>query len=247
MLLAEQKNFLGDLPTWVTAVATLLLAAIAIFQDYFRGLLTKPKLELHIRPTPPECHSTQWLYSIKRRTVDVRSRQLSESIETVALPCYYFRLRVTNNGNCEAKYVEVFAKDLKQHDSVRGEFEDVARFSPMNLLWSDVRQPFLSILSPKLPKLCDLAHTVEPSERENLGHELPNVPDNAVILALDLQVEPTSKGHLLGPGFYRLTLVLAAANATPREYFLDITITGDWYEDSLRMFTDGIRFHLREA
>ena len=246
MLLIEQKNFLGDLPTWVTAIATLLLAALAIFQDSLRRWLTRPKLDLLIRPHPPECHRTEWLCVRTFRKINPLTNERQDDAVQLALPCYYFRLRVTNNGNCEAREVELFARDLKRHSESRGEFDDVARFSPMNLLWADVRQPFLHVLSPKLPKLCDLAHAIAPSEREYLGHLLPGIRDEQVILALDLQVEPTSKGHLLGPGFYRLTLVLAAANAPPREYQLDITITGDWYEEADRMFTDGIRFRLRE-
>jgi len=246
MLLIEQKNFLGDLPTWVTAIATLLLAALAIFQDSLRRLLTRPKVELHTRPQPPECLPTEWLCVRTFRKINPVSNERFDETIQLALPCYYFRLRVTNSGNCEAREVEVFAKDLKRHSESRGEFDDVARFSPMNLLWADVRQPFLHVLSPKLPKLCDLAHAIAPSKRDYLGHRLQGVSDDHVILALDLQVEPNSKGHLLGPGFYRLTLVLAAANAPPREYQLDITITGDWYEEPDRMFTDGIRFRLRE-
>jgi len=246
MLLSEQKNFLGDLPTWVTAIATLLLAALAIFQDSIRSWLTKPKLELDIRPRPPECHPTEWRWVGAVRRTNLLTHETSVVTEQLALPCYYFRLRVTNNGNCEAREVEVFAKELKRHSEVRGEFDEVTRFSPMNLLWSDVRQPFLHVLSPKLPKLCDLAHAIAPSERLYLNHDLDGVRDDQTILALDLQVEPTSKGHLLGPGFYRMTLVLAAANATPREYHLDITFTGDWYEEPDRMFTTGIRFRLHE-
>ena len=65
MLHTEQKNFLGDFPTWMTALGTLLLAAAAIFQDYFRSLVWKTKLELHIQPSPPDFHLTSMGYAYR--------------------------------------------------------------------------------------------------------------------------------------------------------------------------------------
>ncbi|MFI5097219.1 MAG: hypothetical protein ACHQT6_04520 [Candidatus Acidiferrales bacterium] len=239
MLLIEEKYILGDLPTWVTALGTLVLAAAAIFQDYFRSLVWKPKLELQIQPSPPDFHLTSAVYTY--RILGPQGVQEAHG----STPCYYFRLRAKNTGNCEAREVEILAGDLKQN--VNGAFTAVARFSPMDLLWSDIRKPSLPILIPELDKLCDLAHVVALRQRRSLGHELPNVPDDKLILVLDLQVEPNSGGHLLGPGFYQLTLAIAAGNAKPSNYLLDITFTGDWYDEPDRMFADGVRFHLHKA
>jgi hypothetical protein len=241
----SDKNFLGDLPTWVTAIATLLLAALALFQDFFRRLVWKPKLELEVHPRPPDFHRTEWTYSVLQRVHDVVTNKTVERTVQMSSPCYYFRVRVTNKGNCEAKDVEVYAKELQELEG--GEFRSVPRFSPMDLLWADVRTPVMPNLIPELPKLCDLAHIVAPSERDYLGHDLPGVDEEQSILALDLQVTPNSKGHLIGPGHYRLTLALAAANATPSDYVLDITVTGDWYDEPDRMFVNGVRFHLRNS
>lgn len=231
----------GEAAAWATAISTLLLAIVAVFQDKIRYWLTRPTLKLEIQPFPPDCMRTAF-----RQTVaiyDPTSGQPHERV--IEFPCYYFRLRVTNAGNCEAREVEIFAKALKRHHEVKGEFEEVSRFTPMNLLWSNVRKPFLPILSPQIPKHCDIAHVVHPSKRQAMQHVLPDVPKDQCVLILDLEVEPNSCGHLLGPGFYRLSLVLAAANSPPREYVLDIRITGDWFEDDARMFGEAIRLRLR--
>ena len=158
MFLTEQKNFLGDLPTWVTAIATLLLAALALFQDSLRKWLTKPELELHIRPHPPECHPTEWLSVRTVCKIYPLTNERSDETVQVSLPCYYFRLRVTNSGNCEAREVEVFAKELKRHSQRRGEFDDVARFSPMNLLWRTCDNLFSTSFRPSSPSFATL-HT----------------------------------------------------------------------------------------
>jgi hypothetical protein len=52
------------------------------------------------------------------------------------------------------------------------------------------------------------------------------------------------KGHLLGPGTYRLGLVIAAANAPRREYTLEITFLGDWHDEEAKMLQDGFGMHL---
>lgn len=241
MLLSETAGY-GDAAAWATAIATVVLAFVAIYGDkirYWLRLTPRPKLNLDILPYPPDCMRTTF-----RQTFTIYDPASGRAgfEKTEEIPCYYFRLRVINTGNCEAREVEVFAKDLKWHN--RGEFERVDRFTPMNLLWSDVRQPFLPILSPQIPRHCDLAHVVKPRNKKSLRHALPNVANDQCVLALDLQVEPNSGGHLLGPGFYRLSLVLAAANSPPQESFLDIRVTGDWYDDD-RMFSDGIRVRLK--
>jgi hypothetical protein len=241
-MLFLEAGYSGETAAWATAIGTLALAFVAVFQDWIRNCLTRPKLKLEIQPSPPDCMRTTF-----RQTVtiyDPTSRRPSYE-SNLEIPCYYFRLCITNTGNCEAREVEIFAKSAKRHHEIKGEFEDVDRFVPMNLLWSNVRKPFLTNLSPQIPKHCDLAHVVRPDKKYAVRHELPGVPNEQCVLALDLEVEPNTKGHLLGPGFYRLSLVLAAANARPREYLLDIRIAGTWCEDEPRMFGEGIRVRLK--
>ncbi len=46
--------------------------------------------------------------------------------------------------------------------------------------------------------------------------------------------------HLIPQGKYRLLLQIAAANKKPVKKTLEITLTGNWYDDEARMFSDGI-------
>ena len=45
-------------------------------------------------------------------------------------------------------------------------------------------------------------------------------------------------------GTYRLELSIAGVNALPKTKTLEITVTGDWYDDQQEMFRDGVRIRL---
>ena len=229
----------AELAGWATALSTFFLALVAIFQDRIRRWVMRPKLELSVRVLPPDCHRTTW--TVKRQLFDPNAREYYVQVRN--FPCYYFRVTITNTGRTEAREVELFAAALERM-RMDGTYEVVPRFTPMNLMWSHVRQPFLPILSPEIPKVCDLAHVFQPQDREGLGHTLPDVSADRAILAFDLQVEPNMKGHLAEPGTYRLSLTLAAANASPKKYALQIDFPGDWYDDEARMLRDGFGMRL---
>jgi hypothetical protein len=82
---------------------------------------------------------------------------------------------------------------------------------------------------------------VFPNAKARVGHVLESVAASKGVLAFDLQVEPNMKGHLVGPGTYRLRLIVAAANALPVEYEIEMIFTGDWYDDEDKMLTDGFQ------
>jgi hypothetical protein len=43
---------------FLTAVGTILLGAIAVFQDRLRAIFYSPKLDCVIEAAPPDCHKT---------------------------------------------------------------------------------------------------------------------------------------------------------------------------------------------
>ncbi len=150
--------------TWVSAVATVALAVVAVFQDKIRRWVTRPILELSARVAPPDCHLTSWRITEIDYYPNTR-RQFQRVRES---PCYYFRMSIANVGDTEARDVEVFACRLRRRRA-DGKFEDVGRFTPMNLLWSHVRQTHLPILSPRIPKMCDLGHCFRRGSDEYSG------------------------------------------------------------------------------
>ena len=83
----------------------------------------------------------------------------------------------------------------------------------------------------------DLAYLHAPKSRAFFaGESRDDVPPDHTLLHLDVAVSFLRAGHLLGPGRYKLTLEVAAANVAPRVFEVEITHSGDWYpiEDVMR-------------
>jgi hypothetical protein len=56
----------------------------------------------------------------------------------------------------------------------------------------------------------------------------------------DLMAEPNHKGHIIGPGEYRIHLVIAAENAPTVKHCVSLTLTGHWFASGERMLRDGV-------
>jgi hypothetical protein len=48
------------------------------------------------------------------------------------------------------------------------------------------------------------------------------------------------KGHIVGPGTYRLIILVAAEEARPIRPTVDISVRGTWHQDETRMLQDGV-------
>lgn len=218
-------------PDWIAAIGTILLAILAVFQDKIRSWLTRPELQLQVSSGPPFAHKSVWVYPYW---------PIPRGAEAQAqyFPCYFFRLKILNRGNTVARQVEVFAASVRRR-RVDGRLETVARFTPMNLMWAHEHKVYLPLLSPKMSKFCDLAHIIAPSYRHKLEHDLPGVPADNCVLAIDLEVEPKMKGHLLEAGSYQMTILVAAENASPAEYVVEFTFAGQWHDEEEGMFETG--------
>ena len=165
--------------------------------------------------------------------------------QVVNADCYYLRVWIQNHGTQRAEQVQVFAARLfRRHAD--GSFKAMTQFLPMNLRWAHSQQSpkgpeiFAEGISPGMGKHCDLGHIVDPKFASQMGKSLPNVASDQVILALDLEVAPNTLSHLVPPGTYRLELKLAAANSRPVVKTVEITLTGKWFSDEAKMFSDGL-------
>lgn len=212
------------------AVGTITLAIVAIWQDKIRAWVSKPELDIDVEMSPRDCHKT----FITKRQSPLR---LSEN----GTDCYYLRIRVKNEGNRRAEMVEVFVADLlkKQAD---GTFKRVESFMPMDLLWSHIRKPFFDIISPGMEKHCDVGHIIDPAKNAEFGYKKDPGEDiqDKTWLSLDLEVKPNTMSHLLEPGIYRLTLLIASSNTKPIEKTLEINHTGEWFSDETKMLSEGV-------
>ena len=123
----------------------------------------------------------------------------------------------------------------------------VNSFLPKNLVWSHFRKMLLPAISPDTYKHCDLGHILHPEGRKTIPGEhttWPNVLQDKTILSLDTVVKPYTQSYLLPFGTYRLTIIVAAANAKAQRQTLEIALTGDWYDDEEKMLGEGIGIRL---
>jgi hypothetical protein len=60
------------------------------------------------------------------------------------------------------------------------------------------------------------------------------------VFSFDFLSKPYTMGHLIEPGIYRFTVLVAAANTGAREQTYELVLRGQWYDEPEKMFTDGI-------
>lgn len=225
---------IGTLAQWAAATATFLAVLVALFKDEILRAWRKPQLTVSIMLASPDCHKTTLDYTVQKETVVYGSAE-----------CYYLRLWIENKGKTRAERVQVFAAKLSRRNA-DGSFKEVESFLPMNLRWAHGQQGsqgpeiFAEGISPKMGKHCDLGHVIDPNHRVNIGENLPGVQPDETILAFDLEIQPNTKSHLIAPGVYQLQLRVAAANCAPVTRTIELTITGKWFFDQARMFSDGL-------
>lgn len=229
----------GTVGQWVAAAATLSAVLVALFKDEVLRWRRRPILNASIATHPPDSHLTTMQYSI--------GWSAGESVMQRA-PCYYFRLWVNNEGRTRAEKVEVFLRKVVRLRA-DGQFEIVPRYSPLHLKWSNTGEVFAEGISPGMGRHCDLGHVLDPSHRLNIGYSLDgieDVPREVPLFTLDVEVEPFTRAHLLGPGDYQLTLQIAAANARPIKKQLRVTFKGTWSPDERDMLSRGIGFSIAD-
>jgi hypothetical protein len=224
-----------SVPEWLTAIGTLLLAtgtlvlaAVAIFQDSVRAWFYHPTLEASIQTQPPDCNAVPL-------TTQDGTRILANSL--------FLRLWVKNSGNAPARNVEVYASELRLRRA-DNTWTRVTAFMPMNLKWSHVGGVLYRNIAPQMGKHCDLGHIVDPARRAapEIGEENPalKLSDQQTSLAFNVIVQPNDKGYIVGPGTYQLKVLIGAENARPVEKTIEIFMSGKWNVDETRMLRDEV-------
>jgi len=218
-------NSWGTVADWFVVLGTLVLAAVAIFQETIRGWFYHPSFHVSIKTEPPDCVAVP-LYSPDGKLV---------------VNSIYLRLWVENVGKATARNVEVFANSLrlKRADDT---WERVSAFPPMNLKWSNGGNVYFPRISPGMGKHCDVGHIADPDLRQLINEYSPrlNLDDKQTSLALELIFPPNHRGHIIGPGEYQLDILVAAENAHPIKRTILISLRGTWYPDESKMLRDGV-------
>src|SRR5438034_2621471 len=104
--------------TLALAVATVLLAVVAVFAEPLRRRFSHTRLVATIRVAPPDTHQ-----------IEVRT-PTGASIGNAV----YSRIRVENVGDAAAENVEVLVSRVAAVDA--GKETEVTWFLPMSLVWS---------------------------------------------------------------------------------------------------------------
>ena len=222
----------STLAQWVGAVATSAAVIVALFKEEILRRLRRPSLVVRIQPTAPDC--------VKTPISVTAPGNLHWSGEA-----YFLRLWVENRGDQRAEKVQVFLSGvLKRRAS--GSFEPVKGFLPMNLRWShtDFVKPeiYADGISPWMGKHCDLACISDPANPTS--QHLPDVVEGQVILDLWVEVFPATQTHRLPPGEYQLEIRTAGSNCMPVAHRIALNLTGQWFADEGKMFSEGLGINL---
>ncbi len=215
----------GPVADWLVGVGTLVLAAVAVFQETIRGWFYRPRFQVSLRTEPPDC------VSVPCTTPE----------GTFVADSVYLRLWVENVGNATARNAEVYARELRRQRADRT-WERVGAFPQMNLKWANVGAIYFPRIAPGMGKHCDVGHIVDPAVRELVREDAPRLglTSQQTSLAFDLMAAPNNREHIIGPGEYQLDVLVAAENARPIRRTIAISLPGTWYTDKTQMLRDGV-------
>ena len=99
----------GPAANWAVAFGTLVLAFVAVFQQWIQSWFFSPELVLDVHLRRPDAEKTMMGEHTK---------------------AYYFRLTVTNTGRTAAEDVQVYAFSVKRKNA-GGQYETSEKFMPI--------------------------------------------------------------------------------------------------------------------
>lgn len=214
---------------WAAAIANLLVAFVAAFQESLRRWRHHPQLDLQLHPGRPDC-----------QRIDIPVMPGGDA------SAFYLRLRVHNRGNLTAEHVEVYLGELLEFRD--NAYRPCAWFLPMALTWAHTGLPFSDYISPDTYKHCDLGRISDPAARH------PHFPDDDLqagvgrpILHLFLQVHPVNGRDNLLPGAYRLVVTVAAKDMPSSRWHLALTVPEQWIADEQVMIRERLRLALTKV
>ena len=228
----------GVLSASATFAAVLVALWVAIFGP---RRVTKPQLCVSVDLAPPDC------------TWDPNSEETARDAD-LALGRYFVRLRVTNNGNEDARDVEVMMVRLWVIDDDSKRIIDHS-FLPLMLKWSwwiedSGPSRWLKRLPPGTFKHCDLLTvTLEQRSRPGLKYrrydEKVGRPKSWMTFKSAYDPSDSSGQNPLRkpPGRYQLDFVAAASNATAIHQTAHISFVG-WPASAAEIFGETGSLHI---
>lgn len=218
---------------WVIAIGTAILAVIALFQDYIRSWIKTPTLEVTTGSCTPFC----------KKLLFIAKDDSEKKADGYAL-----RIKVKNvnplfHTKTRAECVEVFALRLlkKRTD---GSFQPIQEFEPRNLLWSNSFYPF-SDISPEMERYCFIGRLINPKDRHNFpDFDVESYNMNETCLRIAVDIARNTKEHIIPPGTYHIECLIGSANTKAFKKTFEISISGEWFDDEIRMYEKGLRIEM---
>jgi len=214
---------------WVIAIGTVILAIVALFQDFIRSWIKTPSLQISTGSCAPFCKK---LLFIRPDNPNLKAEGYAARI---CVKNTTPRLRIKSR----AENVEVFVLRLskKQTD---GSFYPIQEFEPRNLIWSHSFSPITSI-SPEMERYCFIGRIIKPENRHHFpDFDIDTFNMNETCLRIDVDIARHTKEHIIPPGSYRIDCLIGASNTKAVKSTFEIFISGEWFDDELKMYERGL-------
>jgi hypothetical protein len=90
-----------------------------------------------------------------------------------------------------------------------------------------------------------MGHILNPDAYQYINDtEKPKAITRKAVFMLDVEFKHFNKSYILEPGTYKLHIIIVGQNALPESKIVEISFTGNWYEDQEKMFRDGVRLNI---
>lgn len=212
----------------IYGLTLILTAIIAVFGESIKTWTRHPELELKFEVAFPSVNLTTVggyeYHSLANQNLGYQipnnfASQLYTRTE-INFSCYYYRLKLLNNGNVDAHNVQIMLNNCERYDEVSKRYVTLNHFLPMNLCWSyhdnDKRRTIEERIAPKMEKYCDFIHIINNNQNEMIFDTLLWVDSN----------HKTS--NIFEKGRYKIELMYGASNFPTKSKIMELDFTGNW-------------------
>ena len=197
---------------------TAFLAPYAI--ERWKFTYRSPKLRIKFKLAPPGCHQTQ----MKKGSLK--------------FPVYYFRFLIENFGKTQAEKCEVLLEKIFKENSA-GKMIEYKNFSPVNLKWSGIRDPYEKTIQPGRKIYCDLGRVQHPDHKYHSIYRNISERDQAVNkFTFELPERYYSQWDCLTPGKYKIIISVYSKNAEKITRQFNLSWSGKWEDEDKDMFNE---------
>jgi len=216
---AEAGQCLLKASDWVMIGTALFLGAAALFVPFLAEIIKRkyfsPNLKIIFSQLPPFCHLTK--------------RGDGSAV-------YYFRFKVLNIGNSQARFCESVLNELWLAD-MSGQFIRELNFSPINLNWSGLGKQSVDI-NPGREFFCDIGHISSPQFQKEKEISVFYENNQDLKFFFETPFKFYSQPDCVLPGKARIKISLYCENAPNVERYFEISWSGKWKDKESDMFRE---------